>query len=208
MDAGRRGPPVGSAGAGTVRGVVESSLRAAPWVLPGALGVALVAWLLRRPLARLFGVGRPHAFALVAAFGLMLVVTLTPSPVEGRWQSERVLDLAITLDRADLRTITEASLNILLFVPVGLTASRLPGALARRLLLALAVLAPIGIEIVQYRYPSLGRSGFVLNDVVANWLGLAAGALVGAVLRPARRRPRDQAGPTPRSRETESAGRR
>lgn len=82
-----------------------------------------------------------------------------------------------------MATINETSLNVLLFVPLGLTIALLPRIRAAIVLFGLSVLAPMAIEVVQYVAPALDRVGLQMDDVVANEIGLLAGAAVGVVLR-------------------------
>ncbi|MGE2714589.1 VanZ family protein [Mycolicibacterium litorale] len=75
----------------------------------------------------------------------------------------------------------DTSLNLLLFIPLGLAVGLLGRSPATVRVLMAAVALPLAIEAVQSLAPMLGR-GCQSRDVVDNLLGLGVGLAVGASL--------------------------
>src|SRR5215510_290782 len=115
-------------------------------------------------------------WAVVASLALIMAATLTPGP--GAW----VHDFWCWRCRANPDAV-ELALNILLFVPLGLSLSR--GIRASRAL-AIIVATSLAVELLQY-FVIVGRFG-VLRDVVSNtaggMLGLAIGYNAQTLFRP------------------------
>jgi hypothetical protein len=137
--------------------------------------------------ARLVDTSAWSAFLLFGSLGVILAATVTPSvaafvPVDR--DGGCVLHQFALPAFSKLLYPNETSLNVVLFMPLGLAC----GLMRRWSLVSLtAVLAaglPFAIEIAQYAVPSLGRVCSTA-DVADNLSGLAAGLLVGiAILRP------------------------
>ncbi len=144
-------------------------------VVVAALASGWMAGAMRRP--------RPVAFGLAFSVGVIIAATLTPGrdallfgiPGSGRCD---LSDMALPTI-VDLRTFNDTSLNVLLFLPLGLTVGYAEAS-RRTLALALASLAfPPAIEAIQLVVTPLGRSCQSV-DVVDNLTGLVAGlALAG-----------------------------
>lgn len=162
--------------------MLAPAVTATPWALPGALAVIGLSVLLNRRTALALGSSRAVALLLTTGLGAVLVVTLTPSPDAGFWGRSRTAAFELVLPTpAQLLAVNEVSLNVLLFVPLALAAALLPRG-RRRAVLGVWLL-PFTVEGMQYALPALGRSGFLLGDVIANLIGAAAGTVLGLVAR-------------------------
>jgi len=90
------------------------------------------------------------------------------------------------LPPAALGRLTDESLNVYLFIPLGIALAFFPASRWGLLFGSVALALPIAIEMLQAAVPSLGRvcqSG----DVIDNWSGLALGLAVGLIARAVRR---------------------
>ena len=155
---------------------------------PGAVPGALIALVLALAVARWENDdgridGRVAALLLLSA-GLVLSVTLTPS---GEALAGDAAQRLVTCDvnrftplaPPALFRLTDESLNVFLFIPLGVALAFLPAPRWSLLCGLAAILLPIAIETIQAVVPALGRvcqSG----DVVDNWTGLALGLAIGA----------------------------
>jgi len=158
---------------------------ALPWLVPGVVVSILIGLVVARPLSRWLGTSFGVALLLVVGFGAVLSATIPPD-------HDGLLDLASRGWTCDLsRTgpasplsylrIGEASLNVLLFVPLGLAVGLLPGSRRAMLVGAIALTATFAIEATQALVPMLGR-GCEAADLVDNLLGLGLGFLVARLL--------------------------
>lgn len=139
--------------------------------------------------------------ATTVSIGGILALTLAPAgPLPDTGVVIGVCDLRSwgpgTLD--ELTVLGEASLNVLLFMPLGACMALQPVPVVRRLGLAISAVLPFAIELAQLRLPALGRYCDSM-DIADNLLGLAFGFAVGGVLamlwRAARRGARPGDGP-------------
>jgi hypothetical protein len=153
-----------------------------PFFLPVlALGVAL-AMVTARPIARRLRTRPTIAFLLVASLALVLAATLTPHV--GAFSGEVSRPGWCDMGRVGfipprlLLSVNEASLNVLLFVPLGLALGLLPGGTRRRMLVVAAFALPVVIEVSQSYLVFLGR-GCESQDVFDNITGLVAGLALG-----------------------------
>jgi len=154
-----------------------------PWFLPGLAVSILLALALAAPLARLLRVGRPLAGAIFVAFGIVVAATLTPlrgtfnfAAVGGTCDLSRI-GLA---PLGALLHVDDTSLNIVLFVPLGITIGLVAALRPRIALLAVAIALPFLIETTQLLVPALER-GCQSADVFDNLTGLGLGLLAGVV---------------------------
>lgn len=169
-----------------------SPMQALPWFVPGLAVTAAIAFAVAGRAARRVRTESWVAFVLTMSLGAVLAATLTP--VAGQFG-----DPHLPLGRCDLgRTgpaplsdylhLGEASLNVILFTPLGLAIGLLGRSPATiRLLIAAAALSP-AIEGIQSLLPMFGR-GCQSADVVDNVLGLGSGFVLGmllSVVRPSR----------------------
>lgn len=147
------------------------------WGVVVTLGVAIV---FAAALSRRLKSSTAFGFLLIASTGLVLSATLTPlvGALENGITSTGACDLGgpWLIPLSDLLHVDDRSLNILLFVPLGVTIG-LMAVSQRSLALALGALAlPFAIEITQMLVPALGR-GCEAVDVLDNLTGLVVGAI-------------------------------
>ena len=162
---------------------MRGTLNVIPWLLPGLLLSMVVGVAVSGRIARALHTARPVAWGLVAGFGLVVFATLTPlrDGLELGAGSIGTCDVSrIGLaPLQDLLRIGDTSLNVLLFIPLGLAIGLVPGSRRRNAVLLLAVLSPVAIETLQMVLPVLGR-GCQTADVFDNLTGLAIGGVIGA----------------------------
>jgi hypothetical protein len=80
----------------------------------------------------------------------------------------------------ELASVSGPSLNVVLFVPLGIALALLPRSRERSIAIAAAVALPFAIETIQYIVPALGRY-CDSADVADNLTGLVVGLAIGAV---------------------------
>ena len=149
-----------------------------PWALPGVLLVVVAAIFLAGPISRRLGDPPLTTWALLASLGAILVITLTPSPDIPDAPGCDLRFTRLTLDT--LLAVNDRSMNVLLFVPLGLAIAGLrPRHRVAWLLAAIAL--PPAIELIQLALTPLQRTCQV-NDIGDNWLGLLIGLAIGAVV--------------------------
>lgn len=159
-----------------------------PWFWPGAILALAMALASGRRVARTLGTSRVIGAGLVVAVGIVLAATLTPG--REALESGAVGGGSCDLSRIGpaplsvLLGLNEQSLNVLLFVPLGLVIVLLPGSFWKVGLVLGAVAAPLVIELIQMAVPPFDRA-CESADVVDNLTGLLIGLLVGAVIRSA-----------------------
>lgn len=153
-----------------------------PWLLPGLIFSAVIGLAACRRVAHTLRTGRAVAWAVVVAFGLVLFATLTP--LDG------VFELGVSGIRTcdmtrigfapveELVHIGDTSLNVLLFIPLGLTLGLIPGSRVKAIFMGVAIVLPFAIETIQLLLPVLGR-GCQSSDVFDNLTGLLIGCLIG-----------------------------
>jgi glycopeptide antibiotics resistance protein len=155
-----------------------------PWFLPG-VGLALLCGLLfRERIAFALQIRAAYAVVLVVSLGATLAATLTPLygvfegiPGAHGCDFSRLGFVPLGL----LLHVNDESMNILLFVPLGLSIALVPPS-RRRTLLALGAMAlPVLIEATQLLVPMLDR-GCESGDVIDNLTGLGVGGVIGTIL--------------------------
>lgn len=163
----------------------------APLFLPG-VAVALAAGVtFASTLRRWVGTSTALAFFLIVSTGVILSATLTPlvGALENGTASTGTCDLANLglIPVSDLLHVDDRSLNVVLFVPMGVTIGLMAGS-KRFVGIALGALAlPFAIEVTQMLVPALGR-GCEGVDVVDNLTGMVVGWLSGLFMRGVHRR--------------------
>lgn len=162
--------------------MVTALTRAMPLFVPAivvATAAAVVLWIV----VRRRGLPAPAWLAWsLWAVAVALSATVLPSSDE---LMRRTCALSMTVPRAtELLTVGQESLNIALFVPLGLGVGLAPPTWRARAGLA-ALSLPVAVELTQYLVPSIGRS-CQIGDVVLNVVGIVIGAAAG--LATARRR--------------------
>jgi hypothetical protein len=160
---------------------LPSALTFIPWLVPGVLLSAVIGLVVAGPLGRALRAATPIAWLLVVSVGTIVSATLTPipGPLEqtGSCDFQRVGLIPLSL----LLRPNEASLNVLLFVPLGFSIGLLPWTRRTAWLVAGAVALPLAIEIVQSLVIVLGR-GCQSADVFDNLTGLLIGLGIGTTL--------------------------
>lgn len=153
-----------------------------PWLMPGLLVAAVLGLIVGRRVGRAVGAGPVVGWGLVVGFGLAIAATLTPlrdglEPGAGVGTCD--LSRIGLAPLQELLRISDTSLNVLLFMPLGFAVGLVPGSRRRDLLAGVAVLTPFAIETGQLLLPILGR-GCQSADVFDNLTGLVLGAVIGA----------------------------
>jgi hypothetical protein len=156
-----------------------------PLLLPGIVISVVAALVFARPVAQVLGSSRNVAGLLIFSLGLIAAATLTPDGAalfDGRVSTGQCDTSRTGLPplRAFLRP-NEASLNVLLFIPLGIAVALLPRTRRSFVVAVSAIALTFVIETLQLVLPALGR-GCQTADLVDNLLGLAIGAIVGLVL--------------------------
>ena len=163
-----------------------------PGFIPGTAVSIVVALLLSRRVAGRLGTSRGVAWLLVATFGTILAVTLTP----GRGAPLFLLSLGSTgcdLDRigpatwAEYLQLGDTTFNVLLFIPLGTAIGLLPASRLKATCILAALILPFAIEAIQLAVAPLGRA-CQSADLFDNLTGLAIGLGVGTVWTALRRR--------------------
>lgn len=156
-----------------------------PWLGPGAVASLLLALALGgrvgRALRTTVGVGS----LLIAAVGLIVSATLTP--LRGTLEvaaGPGACDLSRTalIPLSQLLSVNDASLNVLLFVPLGVAIGLIPPSRRRWIVILLAVTLPVAIEWSQLVFTDLLR-GCESGDVIDNLTGLFVGWIGIAIAR-------------------------
>lgn len=149
-------------------------------VLAVALSARVAAWLHAR---------RHVAALLLFGFGLVISATLVPTAAalegvtsDGMCDTTRVGFASLQ----ELTSVNFASLNVLLFVPLGLAVGLLPRNRAAAVVVVAAVSLTFVVETIQLLVPVFGR-GCQTADMFDNLLGLAIGVVMGMLARPVSR---------------------
>jgi hypothetical protein len=156
-----------------------------PWFVPGIALSVTIALFACRPLGKLLAVRRPLAWAILVAFGVIVSATLTP--LRGALNFGAVGSGTCDLSRigpapiAQLLRLDDTSLNVALFIPLGIAIGMVSASRTRAALIVAAVALPFGIETIQLLAPILDR-GCQSADVVDNLTGLMVGLAIGTVL--------------------------
>ena len=160
---------------------VASTLRGYPGFAPGVVVSVVVAYLTSTAVAGVFRVGRLVGGALV--FGLLVIVSATLTP---GGNAPRLDGLSCDLSRIGLAPIhhllriSEVSLNVVLFVPLGAAIGFLPHSRRKAVVLVAAIALPFAIETIQLLVPFLERA-CQSADVSDNLTGLIAGLGAGTL---------------------------
>ncbi len=132
---------------------MRSTMAALPLVVPGMLLWAVMAIGASPRVARTLRISRWHAVFLLLALGLVLMATLPPTGalLAGRGSPVDHCDLSRmgVAPWSVLLRPNETSLNVLLFVPLGLALGALPGSPRAAVLIVGAFLLPVAIELFQ-----------------------------------------------------------
>lgn len=156
-----------------------------PWFLPGLAVTTVLALAGAGHVARRLRTRRWIAFLLLVSVGAILAATIPPDsdgfsghpPPPGRCDFGRIGPAPMS----HYLHVGDTSLNVLLFVPLGLVVGLLGRSPAAVRVLVGALALPVAIEIFQSLAPILGR-GCQSRDVVDNLLGLGVGLTLGVLL--------------------------
>ena len=154
--------------------------------LPGLAVSFVLSLALAAPVGRILAIAWLNAWALLMALGIIVSATLTPSraALEFGAGGNSTCDMTRIgpAPLADVLMISDASLNILLFAPLGIALALLPRSRRKAGLIGLAIVLPFAIESTQLLAPILGRacqSSDVADNLTGLVLGLAAGTIAG-----------------------------
>ena len=157
------------------------------WTIAGCLLAAAVALAARHRLARAASLGVRQAGAYLLGIGVAISITVSPRSVHDTYyvfgpMSRRCEPMPSVREVMGALTTAEWGLNLVLFLPVGWVCASAARRGSRWRLLGVAAAVPVAIEVVQYLVTDLHRvcQG---RDLVANWLGLAAGFCASAARR-------------------------
>ena len=156
-----------------------------PWFLPGLAITTVIALAVAGRVARRLRTESWIAFLLLMSVGAVLAATIPPD-------AGGFGDLPLAPGRCDFGRIGlaplsqylhlgDTSLNVILFVPLGLAVGLLGRSPATAWLLVAALALPPAIEAIQSVAPMLER-GCQSRDVVDNLLGLGIGLALGVLL--------------------------
>ena len=164
---------------------IEPFFRSLPLALPTMIGAGVIAVLGAPWWARWLQVPRAAAVVFVAVCGAYLGVTATPTG-SGLWANpggSRGVSLDVQLPPiGNLLMISSDSLNLLAGAALGVVSVLMWRTGRRWLAVCTAVGLPFLVEVVQMLFPAMGRVGFLLSDVVVNWIGAGIGAGIGAAV--------------------------
>jgi hypothetical protein len=163
---------------------VRTFVRGVPLSAVAVLITISLAIALGPAVARRLATSRAVAMLLIFGFGLVISATLMPTAAALDGQ---VSDGACDLGRMglpslpDLFRLSETSLNVLLFVPLGIAVGLLPRNRAAAAVTVAAILLTFIVESLQLVFVALGR-GCQAEDIVTNLLGLALGFAAGKLV--------------------------
>ncbi len=153
--------------------------------VPGMAVSLVVSLALCGAVGRALRISRVHGWALIMAFGVVLSATLTPSldALETGAQGSGTCDLrSLGLTWWELTHLSDPSLNVLLFLPLGVAIGLCPRSPGKVVVLAIALILPMAIELTQLLIVSLDRE-CQSADVIPNMLGLVLGIAAGSLAR-------------------------
>lgn len=164
---------------------IEPFFRSLPLALPTMIGAGVIA-VLGAPLwAGWLQVPRAAAVVFVAVCGAYMGVTATPSG-SGLWANpggSRGVSLDAQLPPlGNFLMISSDSLNLLAGAALGVVSALMWCSDRRWVAVCTAVGLPFLVEVVQLLVPAMGRVGFMLSDVIVNWIGAGIGAGIGTAV--------------------------
>lgn len=148
--------------------------------------IAIGSLVLGPAVARRLATRRSVASLLLFGFGLVIAATLLPDrDALAGIASDRVCDLSRIgpASIGELTRVNTTSLNVLLFVPLGVAVGLLPRSRPAAVVLVAALSLTFVVEAVQLFVTVLGR-GCQTADMVDNLMGLAIGIAIGVLARP------------------------
>jgi hypothetical protein len=163
---------------------VRTFVRDVPLSAAAVLITIILAIAVGPALARRLATPRAVAMLLIFGFGLVISATLMPTAAA---LDGNISDGACDLRRmglpplGDLFRLSDTSLNVLLFVPLGIALGLLPRNRAATAVTIAAILLTFVVESIQLVLVGLGRS-CQAEDIVTNLLGLALGFVAGKLV--------------------------
>ena len=155
-----------------------------PWLVPGMALALAGSILLSAGVGRALPVRRTVAWVGLFSLGVILAGTLSPQDPSIGIPPNLVRSCDFTrtwlAPLSEVLNGSDASLNILLFLPFGWAIGVAPLSPRKALVAVAAGALPFAIEAVQLLVPALHR-GCESADVVDNLTGLVAGLLAGMV---------------------------
>jgi VanZ like family len=153
-----------------------------PWFVPGVVLSTTISAVASGAVGNVVGVRRLIASGLLMGVGVILAATLTPTYSAFIHGTSRVGTCDLSRigppPVEDLFRLDETTLNIVLFVPLGIAVGLVQPSGLRRSLIIASIALPLGIETIQLLAPVLAR-GCQSGDVVDNLTGFAVGAIAG-----------------------------
>lgn len=157
-----------------------------PWLLPGAAISVVVSIAASGAVGRALRVRRPVAWVMVLSLGIIMAATLTPQwealAFGARGSSSCNLSRLGLAPLGELLRLTDTSLNVLMFIPLGATIGLVPRSRRKAAVVIAAIALPFAIESIQLLAPALDRA-CESADVIDNLSGLAIGLAGGVVAR-------------------------
>ena len=156
-----------------------------PWLRPGIVISVLVAMALGGAVSRALHASRAVGTLLIASVGFILSATLTPLRISfesGAGQGLCDLSRLWPAPPDLLFSLNDASLNVVLFVPLGIAVGLLPRSSGRIVVMVGAIALPFYIETLQMLITPLMR-GCESADVIDNLTGLFVGWIAAALAR-------------------------
>jgi VanZ like family len=167
-----------------------------PWLLPGVAIALVISVAVSGLVGRALRVGRPVAWVMVLSLGVILAVTMTP-----RWealafgaQGSSSCDFSRIglVPLGELLRFDDSSLNVLMFIPLGVTIALVPRSRRKGAIVVAALALPFAIETAQLLLPVLDRaceSADVVDNLTGLVLGLGGGVVAGRLGKSLARRP-------------------
>ncbi len=156
-----------------------------PGLWPGIIASLFISLALCIPVGRVTRISAPNAWLLLFGLGIIFAATLTPSLEaisEGALGSGRCdLSRFTPTPIGELRTINQYSLNVMLFIPLGIAIGVIPRERDQATFAVAALALPIAIESIQLAVVQLDRA-CQSGDVVDNLFGLGIGFIIGFVI--------------------------
>jgi len=161
-----------------------------PWFVPGVAISVVVSLAACGAVGRALGVRRGVAWVMLLSLGIIVAVTLTPqaAALESGARGLAYCDFSrIGLAPWDeLTSASEASGNVLMFIPLGVAIGLLPRSRRKAAIVVGAIALPFVIETTQLVVPWLDRaceSADVVDNLAGLVLGLVAGSAAGWIVR-------------------------
>jgi glycopeptide antibiotics resistance protein len=149
-----------------------------PWLLPGAAIALVVSLVASGAVGRTLHVARPVAWLMILSLGVILAATMTPQwealAFGARGSSSCDFSRIGLAPLGDLLRFGDTSLNVLMFVPLGVAIGLFPRSRRTAAVVIAAIALPFAIETIQLLLPVLDRA-CESADVVDNLTGLVLG---------------------------------